>query len=82
MIPGETRVAVGEIELNEGAERTVLEVSNTGDHPDPHPRRCAAPIRTRPGEAGHAYSLRRPPRRVRFQPENHGEVINAGADFP
>ena len=33
MIPGETRVAVGEIELNEGAERTVLEVSNTGDRP-------------------------------------------------
>ncbi|MGB0498397.1 MAG: urease subunit beta [Rubricella sp.] len=33
MIPGEVIPAEGEIELNAGAEVTVLEVSNTGDRP-------------------------------------------------
>ena len=33
MIPGEILAAVGEIELNEGLERTVLVVANTGDRP-------------------------------------------------
>ena len=33
MIPGEVLAAAGEIALNEGAERTVLSVSNTGDRP-------------------------------------------------
>lgn len=33
MIPGELIAAEGEIELNAGAEVTVLEVSNSGDRP-------------------------------------------------
>ena len=33
MIPGEYRLAAGEIELNAGRERRVLEVENTGDRP-------------------------------------------------
>ena len=33
MIPGEYLIAKGEIELNAGAEVTVLEVSNAGDRP-------------------------------------------------
>ncbi len=33
MIPGEIETAAGEIELNAGLERTVLEVANTGDRP-------------------------------------------------
>jgi urease subunit beta len=33
MIPGETLVVAGEIELNAGREVTVVEVSNTGDRP-------------------------------------------------
>ncbi len=33
MIPGEVICADGEIELNAGAVRTVLTVSNTGDRP-------------------------------------------------
>jgi urease subunit beta len=33
MIPGELIVADGEIELNAGAEVTVIEVSNSGDRP-------------------------------------------------
>jgi urease subunit beta len=33
MIPGEVIVATGDIELNEGAERRVLDVANTGDRP-------------------------------------------------
>ncbi len=33
MIPGEVITADGEIELNAGATRTVLTVSNTGDRP-------------------------------------------------
>jgi urease subunit beta len=33
MIPGEVVCAEGEIELNAGAARTVLAVSNTGDRP-------------------------------------------------
>jgi len=33
MIPGEVITADGEIELNAGAVRTVLTVSNTGDRP-------------------------------------------------
>lgn len=33
MIPGELIAAEGEIELNVGAEVTVLEVSNSGDRP-------------------------------------------------
>jgi len=33
MIPGEVFTAPGEIELNAGAEVTVLEVANTGDRP-------------------------------------------------
>ena len=33
MIPGEYIIADGEIELNVGAEVTVIEVSNTGDRP-------------------------------------------------
>lgn len=33
MIPGELIAADGEIELNVGAEVTVLEVSNSGDRP-------------------------------------------------
>ncbi len=33
MIPGEVRVAVGELELNAGRERLTLRVMNTGDRP-------------------------------------------------
>ena len=33
MIPGEIITKAGDIELNVGAEQTVLEVSNTGDRP-------------------------------------------------
>ena len=33
MIPGEIVIMDGEIELNAGLERTVLEVANTGDRP-------------------------------------------------
>lgn len=33
MIPGEYFIAEGDIELNQGADVTVLEVSNTGDRP-------------------------------------------------
>jgi urease subunit beta len=33
MIPGEIKVATGEIELNEGRETVVLKVTNTGDRP-------------------------------------------------
>lgn len=33
MIPGEVITPEGDIELNAGAERTVLEVANTGDRP-------------------------------------------------
>ena len=33
MIPGEIKVAAGEIELNEGRETVVLKVTNTGDRP-------------------------------------------------
>jgi urease subunit beta len=33
MIPGELRVAPGEIELNAGRERLTLRVLNTGDRP-------------------------------------------------
>lgn len=33
MIPGEVIPAAGEIELNAGAERTTITVSNTGDRP-------------------------------------------------
>jgi len=33
MIPGEYIIAEGEIELNAGAEVTVIEVANTGDRP-------------------------------------------------
>jgi len=33
MVPGEVMTAAGEIELNAGAEVTVLQVANTGDRP-------------------------------------------------
>lgn len=33
MIPGEIRVAAGELELNAGRERLMLRVVNTGDRP-------------------------------------------------
>ncbi len=33
MIPGEIITPDGEIELNRGAEKTVIEVANTGDRP-------------------------------------------------
>jgi len=33
MIPGELKVAAGEIELNKGRETVVLKVTNTGDRP-------------------------------------------------
>ena len=33
MIPGEMRIADGEIELNAGRETVVLKVTNTGDRP-------------------------------------------------
>ena len=33
MIPGETRAASGDIELNQGRAKVTLEVTNTGDRP-------------------------------------------------
>jgi urease subunit beta len=33
MIPGEMKVASGEIELNKGREKVTLEITNTGDRP-------------------------------------------------
>ena len=33
MIPGEIRVGKGDIEINQGREKTTLEVANTGDRP-------------------------------------------------
>ena len=33
MIPGEYKVAAGDIEINAGRERMTLEVANTGDRP-------------------------------------------------
>jgi urease subunit beta len=33
MIPGEMKVASGDIEINKGRERVTLEVTNTGDRP-------------------------------------------------
>jgi urease subunit beta len=33
VIPGEVRVAAGEIELNKGRKKVTLEVTNTGDRP-------------------------------------------------
>ena len=33
MIPGEIKVADGEIELNKGRKTVILEVTNTGDRP-------------------------------------------------
>ena len=33
MIPGEMKVAAGDIELNEGRETVIVEVTNTGDRP-------------------------------------------------
>jgi urease beta subunit len=33
MIPGEMKVAAGDIEINVGRERVTLEVANTGDRP-------------------------------------------------
>jgi urease subunit beta len=33
MIPGEMKVAAGEIELNKGRKTVTLEVTNTGDRP-------------------------------------------------
>jgi urease beta subunit len=33
MIPGEIKVAKGDIEINKGREKTTLEVTNTGDRP-------------------------------------------------
>ena len=33
MIPGEIKVAAGEIDLNKGRETVVLKVTNTGDRP-------------------------------------------------
>ncbi|XUX07594.1 urease subunit beta [Sporosarcina sp. UB5] len=33
MVPGEYRVAEGEIELNAGREKTTIRVANTGDRP-------------------------------------------------
>jgi len=33
MIPGELKVAAGEIELNKGRKTVTLEVTNTGDRP-------------------------------------------------
>ena len=33
MIPGETRVAKGDIEINKGRRTVTLEVTNTGDRP-------------------------------------------------
>jgi urease subunit beta len=33
MIPGEVKVAAGDIELNKGRKATGLEVTNTGDRP-------------------------------------------------
>ena len=33
MIPGEIKVAAGDIEINAGRERVTVEVTNTGDRP-------------------------------------------------
>ena len=33
MIPGEIKVAAGDIEINKGRKRVTLEVTNTGDRP-------------------------------------------------
>ena len=33
MIPGEVKVAAGEIEINKGRETVTIEVTNTGDRP-------------------------------------------------
>jgi urease subunit beta len=33
MIPGEMRIAAGELELNAGRRRVTLQVTNTGDRP-------------------------------------------------
>ena len=33
MIPGEVKVAAGDIEINKGRKRVTLEVTNTGDRP-------------------------------------------------
>ena len=33
MIPGETKVAAGDIEINVGRRKAALEVTNTGDRP-------------------------------------------------
>jgi urease subunit beta len=33
MIPGEVTTALGDIEINAGAARVILEVANTGDRP-------------------------------------------------
>jgi urease subunit beta len=33
MIPGEIKVAAGDIELNKGRKRVTIEVANTGDRP-------------------------------------------------
>ncbi|HUL95563.1 MAG TPA: urease subunit beta [Usitatibacter sp.] len=33
MIPGEIKVAAGDIEINKGRERVTVEVTNTGDRP-------------------------------------------------
>ena len=33
MIPGEMKVAAGDIEINKGRKRVTLEVTNTGDRP-------------------------------------------------
>ena len=33
MIPGEMKIAGGEIEINKGRKRVTLEVTNTGDRP-------------------------------------------------
>ncbi|HEX4330989.1 MAG TPA: urease subunit beta [Usitatibacter sp.] len=33
MIPGETRVAPGDIEINKGRKRVTIEVTNSGDRP-------------------------------------------------
>ena len=33
MIPGEMKVAAGDIEINKGRKRVTLEVANTGDRP-------------------------------------------------
>jgi urease subunit beta len=42
MIPGEIKVAKGDIEINKGRAKVTLEVTNTGDRPDPG--RLALPL--------------------------------------